>query len=341
MASTNFNTGTVVQAEWCNDVDAVVWDIFNGPTTVAAAGSVWVSDGTYYVQTDASTFFTSLGYQQLQDIADATPTDGAVIIGNGTTFIVESGDTFLTSIGALPGTDVQEWDAGLDDIAGLTPADSTFIVGDGTNWVAETGATARTSIGLGTGDTATFSAVVGTNGVTSNGNAVREVGRETIWLPAHSWIPATTNGPALGQTETASNAVNFKTLDFDQTTSEIAWFPVEMPKNWDEGVIQAKFQWTASTGSGTVTWGIQGVSISNDGAIDTAPGTAQTVTDTLLATGDIHTTSETSDITLAGTPAEGDVTFLKIYRDISDSLSGDAKLIGVHIYINTNAANDD
>ena len=320
MPTTNFSAGTVVGSVWLNEVDAIVWDIFNGANTVATSGSVFVSNGTYYEQQD--------------------------------------GATLRDSLGLAIGTDVQAWDSDLDTLAALSPVNNGIIVGDtDPKWVVETGATARTSLGLGTGDDVTFNdisgaditgtgavqgdTVTGTNGVTSNGNAVREVGRETIWLPAHSWIPAETNGPAAGQTETTTNSINFKTLDFDQTTSEIAWFPIEMPKNWDEGTIVAKFQWTATSGSGTVTWGIQGVSISNDGVIDTAPGTAQTVTDTLTATGDLHTTSETSAVTLAGTPAEGDVTFLKIYRDIADTLSADAKLIGVHIYITTNAANDD
>lgn len=309
MASTTFVTGTLLPAEWCNDGDHLIYTIFpfsgggGGDVGAGASGSMLVSDGTQYQITAAS--------------------------------------AVAATIGVEIGVDVQAWDAQLDDIAALTPTDGNIIVGNGTNWVSESGATAATSLGLGTGDNVTHNTVIGTNGVTSNGNAVKEVGRETIWLPAHSWIPATTNGPALSQSESTTNAVNYKTLDFDQTTSEIAWFQIEMPKNWDEGTIAAKFQWTAASGSGTVTWGIQGVCVSNDDAIDAAPGTAQTVTDTLIATGDIHTTSETSAVTLAGTPAEGDLTFLKIYRDISDTLSADAKLIGVHIYINTNAPNDD
>ena len=39
-----------------------------------------------------------------------------------------------------------------------------------------------------------------------------------------------------------------------------------MPKMWDEGTITAQFYWTStsSTTSHDVTWGIQGVSLSND-----------------------------------------------------------------------------
>jgi len=322
MATTNYQTGTVVSSLWLNDVDYTVYTAlpFAGDAAISAAGSVLVSNGT--------------GYEQ------------------------QSSAAFLATINMEIGTDVQAWDTHLDEFAALTPVDNGIIVGNSTPaWVVESGATARTSLGLGTGDNVTFTTidgtaitgsgavtgdtVVGTNGVTSNGNAVKEVGRETIWLPAHSWVPATTNGPSLGQTETTTNALNFKTLDFDATTVEIAWFQVEMPKNWNEGTIIAKFHWTAASGSGTVTWDIAGVCISNDDALDAACGTAVSVTDTLITAEDDHVTAETSAVTLAGTPAEGDITLLRIRRDVTDTLAVDAQLIGVSLYITTNAANDD
>jgi len=85
----------------------------------------------------------------LSDLGFLTAGSGLIISG-----------TTLSVTGLTIGTDVQAWDADLDTLAALAKTDNNFIVGNGTAWVAESGATARTSLGLGTGDTATFTAVL-------------------------------------------------------------------------------------------------------------------------------------------------------------------------------------
>ena len=63
-------------------------------------------------------------------------------------------------------------------------------------------------------------------------------------------------------------------------------------------------------------------------------GTAQSVTDTLLAAGDAHLSSATSATTPAGTVAAGNLTILQVSRtatDGSDTLAVDARLIGVEV----------
>jgi hypothetical protein len=70
-------------------------------------------------------------------------------------------------------------------------------------------------------------------------------------------------------------------------------------------------------------------------------GTAQTVTDALTATNDLHITSATSAITLSGSPADADFLAFQISRnpaDGSDTLAADAKLIGIVLTITTDAA---
>ena len=173
-------------------------------------------------------------------------------------------------------------------------------------------------------------------------NTVKTTGRETLWLPAHSWIPNTTNGAELVTNETTTNDVMYKSLDFNTGTDESAQFSLVMPKNWDEGTLYFRPWWTAASGSGTVTWAFAGQAVSNDDPIDGTWGTAVTVTDTLIAAGDVHDAGETAAMTIAGTPAENDVIYLKVYRDVSaDTLGVDAKLLGVHVYLETNAPNDD
>lgn len=170
------------------------------------------------------------------------------------------------------------------------------------------------------------------------------IGKHTIYQPARGMIARTSNGAAAGTVELASNDVMLATYDFDEAADEFVQFDVWMPKGWNEGTVIAQFSWTAASGSGDVVWGIQALARSNDDALDTAFGSAQTVTDTLLTANDEHHTAETSAITIGGTPAEGDRVIFQVYRDANaggDTLAVDACLIGVKIIYTINAANDD
>ncbi len=169
-------------------------------------------------------------------------------------------------------------------------------------------------------------------------------GKQTVWIPAGSMIPRETNGAEAVTTELATNDIMLSTLDFDQTTEEGAGFWILMPKGWNESTMTFKPAWTAASGSGGVVWGLAGLAVSNDDAIDAAPGTLQSSTDTLLATNDMHIGPESSAITIGGTPAEGDAVYFQITREVgdgSDTLTADAKLIGIHLYLTINANTDD
>ena len=159
--------------------------------------------------------------------------------------------------------------------------------------------------------------------------ATREV-RE-LWIGAGAMVPRTTNGAAPGTTETGTNLVTYDTLDFDSTTSEGACFQVSFPGNWNRGTLKFRFYWTAASGSGTVSWVVRAGSIGDSDLLDTAYGSTVSVTDTLLAANDLHITSATSALTVAGSPQENDWIFFEIYRNVSDTLPVDAQLIGVKI----------
>lgn len=166
-------------------------------------------------------------------------------------------------------------------------------------------------------------------------------GLQTIWLPAPAFTARTSNGAASGSTETSTNNVMIETYDFDQTANEYVQFSVAMPKGWDEGNVTAEFHWTADSGSGNVVWGLQGVSISNDDPLDAAFGTAQTVTDDLITAGNLHISSTTSNITIAGTPTEGDLTYFQAYRGATaDGLTADARLIGIKLFYTATTLDD-
>jgi hypothetical protein len=168
------------------------------------------------------------------------------------------------------------------------------------------------------------------------------VGIQDLFIPAAAMWPRVTGGCALlDQFEIATSLFNIQALAFDQTTQEFAQCQVVFPRKWNIGTITVVPYWTAQAGSGTVQWGISGGAYSNDDALTVALGTAQTSDDTLLATNDLHIGPETSAITLAGTPADADFLAIQISRNPgSDTLSGDALLLGISVRITTDAAKD-
>lgn len=171
-------------------------------------------------------------------------------------------------------------------------------------------------------------------------------GKQTAWIPASAMIPALTNGPSSAQLETATNKQNYSVLDFDATTSESAHFQVAMPKNWNEGTITYQPFWSSTaTDTDGVTWSLQAVAISDNEAIDAAFGTAVDVADACQsAAGEVYVGAESAAVTIAGTPAAGDVCFFKIFRDVADAndtASEDARLIGIKLLYTVDAGNDD
>lgn len=168
------------------------------------------------------------------------------------------------------------------------------------------------------------------------------IGVQDLFISAAAMWPRTTGGcAALAKTEMTTSLFNVQSLDFDQTTQEFAQLQIVLPRKYNNGTVTAVFYWTAASGSGDVQWGISGGAYSNDDALTVALGSAQTVDDTLIATNDLHITSATSAITLAGTPADADFLAFQISRNpASDTLSADAKLLGVSIRITTDSAID-
>lgn len=178
---------------------------------------------------------------------------------------------------------------------------------------------------------------------TINSAAIRAAGKTAIPIPASAMVSNTTNGAAPGTSESTTNKVMTRTLDFDQTTQEGAQFLIPMPKSWNESTVTFQPIWTAAAGTAaqTVVWELRAVALSDDDAIDAAFGTGQTSSDALIAVGDVHIGPESSAITIAGAPAEGDLVVFQIRRNVaSDDLAADAKLLGVRLFITTNAAND-
>jgi len=178
--------------------------------------------------------------------------------------------------------------------------------------------------------------------VTPAGLAAAYRGKMAVFIPAGTMIPQVTNGPSRAITEHATNDVMVETLDFDQTTSELAQFGWRMPESWNESTVTFRSVWTAAAGSAAETFicGLKAMALSDDDAIDGSWGTGVTVSDALIATGDVHISAESTAVTVGGTPAAGDYVIFNVYRDISDTLAADARLIGIVLNVTTNAGVD-
>ncbi len=179
--------------------------------------------------------------------------------------------------------------------------------------------------------------------LTNNSAAVKVAGVETIYVPAGAMSPNTTNGCAgLAQVE-LSNGPELKCLDFDASSDENAQFTVCFPKSWNEGTITFQAFWTVTgTNTGTVAWGLSGVSIADDVSINTAFGTNVVATAKAFSgTSNDMTVSAVSGAVTVASAAVDTQTYFQIMRDVSaDSQSGDARLLGIKLFYTTDAKND-
>ena len=217
----------------------------------------------------------------------------------------------------------------------------TFTFG---NDIASAG-THTTMLTITPNSTAASSTMAFVGSITAAGNAVKTVGKETIYIPAAAMYPTTTSGcAALTQVEGTAGRPELKCLDFDPSSDENAQFTVAFPKSWNESTITFRAFFTVSgTDTGTVSWALSGVATADNDAIDVAFGTAVAPTAKAHSgtSGDINVTAESGNVTIAGSPSTDEMVFFNVLRDVSaDNQTGDARLLGIQIFFTTDAAND-
>ena len=173
--------------------------------------------------------------------------------------------------------------------------------------------------------------------------AVKIAGKESIWVPAVAMYPNTTAGAEAAQVE-LSNGPEIKTLDFDKDSDENAQFAVAFPKSWNAGTVTFQAFFTAtSTNTGTVSWDLAAVALADNGDLNTAFGTAVAPTAKAHSgtSNDLDVTAESGAVTIAGSPGDDEYVFFQITRDVSDdTLTADARLLGIKLFFTTDAAND-
>jgi hypothetical protein len=212
--------------------------------------------------------------------------------------------------------------------------------------ISATAGTIEVTVGTVLSSSTTGSITISSS-VQSGGTGGDGTGKQTIWIPAAAMSPTVTAGCAvLTSVETTAGNPDLVVLDFDASSDEHAQFQVAFPKQWDKGTVTFQAFWTLSAANTDgVAWALQAVAVSNDEAIDVAYGTPIVITDVnLSASNDQLVTAESAALTIAGSPADDDMTYFRVFRDVSDSAdtaTGDGRLIGIKLFFSNLRTTDD
>ncbi len=157
---------------------------------------------------------------------------------------------------------------------------------------------------------------------------------------ASNFQPTTTDGCGTLAQEEVSGVANFPkdffVLPFDSSSDERAFANFAWPASWGAGTIRFRFFGFVKSGVGsagqTVVFDLKAICFSNDDALDTNFTAGQNTSITLTTQEDMQISAWSSAITIANTPAAGDMMNIILTRDVSeDTLSGDFQLIGIQI----------
>lgn len=321
---------------------------FTGLT--ALSGSIALTDILAMVDDPSGTPLSRKAtFTQVKDVVQAN-LDSVSITGGSisgiTDLAVADGGTGAsdasgarTNLGLVIGTNVQAYDTELAALAGLTSAANKvpYFTGSGTAGLLD-------FLDQDTMSSNSATAVASQQSIKAYVDG-KTVGKQTEYISAGSMLPAITNGPATNQFEATTNAQNIQVLDFDASADEYAHFEFAFPKSWNEGTITFQVYWTTTaTDTDGVAWALQALAVSDGDTIDASWGTAVVVTDDAQsAANDVLVTAESSAVTIAGTPAAGDMCFFRLFRDVSDAnddMTEDARLIGVKLFYTTDASDD-
>ena len=173
--------------------------------------------------------------------------------------------------------------------------------------------------------------------------AVKVAGVETIYVPAAAMYPETTGGSSVLTQVELSNGPELSVLDFAADADDHAQFSVIFPKSWNEGTVtfQAFFTVTG-TNTGTVAWGLAGLSRADNADLNTAFGTGVVATAKAHSgtSNDLDVANVSGAVTIASAAADC-YTFFRVFRDVSaDTQTGTARLMGIKLFFTTDAKND-
>jgi len=168
-------------------------------------------------------------------------------------------------------------------------------------------------------------------------------GAMSVWIPARAFTPSVIQGAVMVDKDFASaSKASLSVLTFPKPQQTYASTVVAWPKSWDRGTVSFQVYWFSPSATGGVAWSI--------GFLDLDSG--QTLNQTITLSGLSISTASSANFLYAATPmslginasGEGSVSVFHLSRSVgngSDTLSGDAMLIGVMMKYLNSAGNDD
>ncbi len=187
------------------------------------------------------------------------------------------------------------------------------------------------------------------NAATARANLGVGYGKQSIFVPSTAMFVNSANvaapaGPNL--TATANFGVPMYGYDFPTAQTEGLAFPLLLPKSWDQGNLSYIVWWyQTNAGTGNVEWVLDATCLTAGASPDINWTGGATLTSAGGTSGDVYKSAESSAFAPAGTPSADCFLACRIFRFGSgggsvDTFSGTARLLGVRILYNTNAAND-
>ena len=310
-------------------------------------GDIFMKTQDYKVVLKTTADVTIWTADPVSGTATATETKGADIASGAETDIGGASGQYVEVTGTVTITSLGTSDAGVRRVVRFKSALLT-LTHNATSLILPGDANITTAAD----DCATFISLGSGNWICvdyqSGAGIAAAQGKQHIWIPAAAMRPTSSNGCAgMADLETTAGRPDLSSLDFDTTADEHAQFGIAAPKSWNESTVTFKAVWTHAGGQtgglDGVAWFLQGLAVTDDESADQAYGTAVVVTDDQATDEDIYFTNESTVVTIAGAPAEGDMLFFRVGRDVSDAaddLDIDAKLVGIILYLTTNAGND-
>jgi hypothetical protein len=173
------------------------------------------------------------------------------------------------------------------------------------------------------------------------------VGRQSIYVPAGSFMPRMNNPPAVNRLEMTTNRNMLHTHDFSNSVQQFSQLEFGLPKGWDQTAgltFTPVWSHAATSTNFAVEWAFAAVAQGDGDVIDAAFGTEVTSLDGGGATNTRYIGPETAVCTPAGTPQESDVVMIQITRHVSGVTSNmaiPARMHGIWVHGQLKSPSDD